>query len=77
LSVQLAERVHERYLRLIAFITHQYLTVGDALILTLNKAVASVLNGCETTLKPGRRSGAVLPKSACNGWIGEPGQSAG
>ena len=50
-SVQLAERVHERYLRLIAFITYQYLTVGDALILTLNKAVASVLNGCETTLK--------------------------
>ncbi len=50
-SGQLAERVHERYLRLLAFITHQYLSVGDALILTLNKAVASTLNGCEQNLK--------------------------
>ncbi len=50
-SVQMADRVHERYLRLIAFITHQYLSVGDALILTLNKAVGSVLNGCEAALK--------------------------
>lgn len=50
-SGQLAERVHERYLRLLAFITHQYLSVGDALILTLNKAVASTLNSCEQTLK--------------------------
>jgi TnpA family transposase len=50
-SGQLAERVHERYLRLLAFITYQYLSVGDALILTLNKAVASILNSCEQTLK--------------------------
>ena len=50
-SVHLAERVHERYLRLIAFIAHQYLSVGDALILTLFKAVASTLNTCEQQLK--------------------------
>lgn len=50
-SGQMAERVHERYLRLIAFITHQYLSVGDALILTLHKAVSSLLNSCETDLK--------------------------
>lgn len=50
-SVQLAERVHERYLRLLAFITYQYLSVGDALILTLTKAVAGMLNDCEENLK--------------------------
>jgi TnpA family transposase len=50
-TVLLAERVHERYLRLLAFITYQYLSVGDALILTLKKAVASLLNDCENNLK--------------------------
>ena len=35
----IAGRVHERYLRLPACIIHQYLCVGDALILTLQKAV--------------------------------------
>lgn len=50
-SARLAERVHERYLRLIAFIIHQYLSVGDALILTLQKAVAGVLNDCQEQLK--------------------------
>ena len=29
-SKQTSGRVHERYLRLIAFVVHQYLTVGDA-----------------------------------------------
>lgn len=50
-SVRLADRVHERYLRLLAFITHQYLSVGDALILTLLKAVAGVFNDAEDTIK--------------------------
>ena len=55
-TVLLAERVHERYLRLLAFITYQYLSVGDALILTapadrLKKAVAGLLNDCENNLK--------------------------
>ncbi|GAA4461182.1 hypothetical protein GCM10023189_36530 [Nibrella saemangeumensis] len=50
-TVLLAERIHERYLRLLAFITFQYLSVGDALILTLNKAVAGLLNDCENNLK--------------------------
>ncbi|MFD2572449.1 Tn3 family transposase [Spirosoma soli] len=50
-SVRMAERVHERYLRLVAFIIHQYLSVGDALILTLNKAVVAVFNDCQEQLK--------------------------
>lgn len=50
-SVHLAGRIHERYLRLLAFIIHQYLCVGDALILTLQKAVVLVLNDCEEKLK--------------------------
>ena len=50
-SVHLAGRVHERYLRLLAFITHQYLSVGDALILTLQKAVVLVVNDCERTVR--------------------------
>ncbi|WP_019991028.1 Tn3 family transposase [Rudanella lutea] len=50
-SVRLAERVHERYLRLMAFITHQYLSVGDALILTLHKAVSGVLTDCDDRMK--------------------------
>ena len=50
-TVLLAERVHERYLRLLAFLTYQYLSVGDALILTLKKAVAGQLNDCEDKLK--------------------------
>lgn len=50
-SVRLAERVHERYLRLLAFITNQYLSVGDALIMTLLKAVAGVFNDAEDTIK--------------------------
>ena len=50
-SVHLAGRVHERYLRLLAFITHQYLSVGDALILTLQKAVVLVINDCERTVR--------------------------
>ncbi len=50
-SAYLVERLYERYLRLLAFITHQYLSVGDALILTLNKAVSGLLTDYEETLK--------------------------
>lgn len=55
-SVYLAGRVHERYLRLLAFITHQYLSLGDALILTapadrLQKAVVLVVNDCGRTIR--------------------------
>lgn len=50
-SKQSAQRSHERYLRLIAFIVHQYLSVGDALILTFRQAVTTLLNDCEELLK--------------------------
>ncbi len=50
-SKQSAQRTHERYLRLIAFIVYQYLTVGDALILTFRQAVTTMLNESEQTLK--------------------------
>jgi hypothetical protein len=51
-SVQLAEReATDRYLYLLAFVTHQYLRVGDALVLTLYKAVSGVFNDCEQQLK--------------------------
>ncbi len=50
-SKQSSQRTHERYLRLIAFIVHQYLTVGDALIITFRQAVTSTLNESEQTLK--------------------------
>ena len=69
-SEQLAERVHEqRYLRLLAFITHQYLSVGDALILTLNKAVASTLNACEHNLK--EQSSITKGRYATAGLVGQ------
>lgn len=44
-STQFVERMHDRYLRLLAFITHQYLSLGDALILTLLKAVSTLGHG--------------------------------
>ncbi|GAB3742010.1 Tn3-like element ISSod9 family transposase [Spirosoma lituiforme] len=50
-SKQSVQRTSERYLRLIAFIIHQYLSVGDALVLTLRQAVTTILNECEQTLK--------------------------
>ena len=50
-STLMAERLYERYLRLLAFVTHQYLLVGDTLILTLQKAVATTVNSCEQQLK--------------------------
>ena len=72
-SVHLAERVHERYLRLIAFVAHQYISVGDALILTarrpgLFKAIASTLGACEQELKEKHyfqeRKGELIPSPA-------------
>ncbi|SFE88454.1 Tn3 family transposase [Spirosoma endophyticum] len=50
-STLVADRTHERYLRLLAFIIHQYMSVGDALILTLKKAVVLVFNDVEQKLK--------------------------
>lgn len=50
-SKQSSQRNHERYLRLIAFIVHQYLSVGDALVLTFRQAVTTMLNASEQTLK--------------------------
>ena len=50
-SKQSAQRQSERYLRLIAFLVHQYLSVGDALILTFRQAVTTLLNECEQVLK--------------------------
>ena len=50
-STCLVERRYERYLRLLAFIVHQYLRVGDALMLTLNKVVSGLLTDSEETLK--------------------------
>lgn len=50
-SRQSAHRQGERYLRLISFIVYQYLSVGDALILTFQQAVTAILNSCEEQLK--------------------------
>ena len=50
-SILVAGRTHERYLRLLAFIIHQYMSVGDALILTLKKAVVQVFNDVEQMMK--------------------------
>ena len=50
-SILVAGRTHERYLRLLAFIIHQYTSVGDALVLTLKKAVVQVFNHVEQTMK--------------------------
>ena len=75
-SKQSSQRSHERYLRLIAFIVHQYLSVGDALILTFRQAVTGMLNASEQSLKPGRRSGATLPQPSGHGRTGRAGRSA-
>lgn len=48
---QIASRGKIRYLLLIAFVIHQYYLLGDALILTLNSAVTSFINGCEEDVK--------------------------
>ncbi|MBC7390523.1 MAG: Tn3 family transposase [Opitutaceae bacterium] len=48
---QIANRNTIRYLLLISFVTHQYYSLGDALILTLNSAVTGCVNGCENFVK--------------------------
>ncbi len=50
-SSQPLKRVNEYYLQLIAFVIHQYFSLGDALILTLNNAVTSTFNDAEGDLK--------------------------
>lgn len=50
-SSQALKRVNEHYLQLIAFVIHQYFSLGDALILTLNSAVTSTFNDAEDRLK--------------------------
>ena len=50
-SSQVLKRVNEHYLQLIAFVIHQYFSLGDALILTLNSAVTSTFNDAEDRLK--------------------------
>lgn len=50
-STLMVERLNERYLPLLAFVTHQYLLVGDSLLLTLQKAVTTTVNSCEQQLK--------------------------
>uniref|UniRef100_UPI0035C97D4D Tn3 family transposase n=1 Tax=uncultured Fibrella sp. TaxID=1284596 RepID=UPI0035C97D4D len=50
-SAQSVERLGERYLRLIAFIVYQYLTVGDALVLSFQQAVTALVNEGEQELK--------------------------
>ncbi len=50
-SSQPLKRVNEYYLQLIAFVIHQYFSLGDALILTLNNAVTSTFNDAEERLK--------------------------
>lgn len=66
-SKQSSQRSHERYLRLIAFLVHQYLSVGDALILTFRQAVTSMLNTSEQTLK----DQLYLSRQATAGLVGQ------
>ena len=46
-TAQLKNNLSQRNLWLIAFIIHQYFSLGDALILTFQKAVKSALNGSD------------------------------
>lgn len=50
-SSQPLRRTNEYYLQLIAFVIHQYFSLGDALILTLNNAVTATFNEAEERLK--------------------------
>jgi len=47
----MARRGNDKYLLLIAFVIHQYLSLGDALILTLLNTLSSCLNNCENRIK--------------------------
>jgi TnpA family transposase len=50
-SANMARRGDNKYLLLIAFVIHQYLSLGDALVLTLLHAMSSSLNHCESNSK--------------------------
>lgn len=50
-SSQPLKRVNEYYLQLIAFVIHQYFSLGDALVLTINNAVTTTFNDAEERLK--------------------------
>lgn len=50
-SSNLARRGEDRYLLLLAFVFHQYLSLGDALVLTLLQATTSSLNNCDADVK--------------------------
>lgn len=50
-SAQSINRVNEYYLQLIAFVIHQYFSLGDALTITLMGAVTTTFNNAEEQLK--------------------------
>lgn len=50
-SAQSLKRINEYYLQLIAFVIHQYFSLGDALTITLINAVTATFNDAEEQLK--------------------------
>lgn len=50
-SANMARRGTDKYLLLIAFVIHQYMSLGDALILTLLNALSGCLSKCDTYIK--------------------------
>ena len=50
-SANVARRGNDRYLLLVAFAVHQYLSLGDALVLTMLSALSSCLNNCDSRIK--------------------------
>jgi TnpA family transposase len=50
-SANVARRGTDRYLLLVAFAVHQYLSLGDALVLTMLNALSSCLNNCDSRIK--------------------------
>jgi hypothetical protein len=47
----MARRGTDKYLLLIAFVIHQYLSLGDALILTMLNTLSNCLNNCDNCIK--------------------------
>ena len=50
-SSSIARRGSDKYLLLLSFVIHQYLSLGDSLILTLLQATSSSINHCEERAK--------------------------
>ena len=50
-STNMARRGTDKYLLLIAFVIHQYLSLGDALILTMLNTLSNCLNNCDNCIK--------------------------